>query len=89
MEMAGEGADVQSIVAQADQLFKEEKWPETLECLMKFSDTREPELLWRLVRVHFKLSKQDSTPAAEQKRLADEGLKFAERGLEVDDKNSN
>ena len=73
--------DVESTCKHVDQLYEDNEWRKTLEYLQQFSDTEDPELLWRLIRVNYRLGKQGTSDQREAKKFAEAALQHSEKAL--------
>ena len=72
--------DVESICKHADQLFTDNKWREALDYLQQFSDTEDSELLWRLIRMNYRIGKKSSN-RIEAKKFAEIATKLSEKAM--------
>ena len=81
--------DLQTVFDQSDTLYRENKWKEAFDILSPYADNdpSDVELLWRLVRVFFRVSKFFSKDKEEAERLAKKGLELSKKALSIDDKN--
>lgn len=83
--MASENVDAQeplSVAERARELYSAQKWAESRELLLQHSDTRDPELLWQLIRIHYRIGKHDTNDKAEQQRLAQTAEIYLNRAME-------
>ncbi len=75
-------------ITQADQFYKENKFVEVYEVLVKEkSDLSNCELQWKLARAARDLSQLDSTSKEKKKDLIYEGLQCAENAVKADESN--
>ncbi len=81
--MAGQ-ENVQELMEQSDRCSKEKKWKEGAELLSSYHETDNPQLLWRIVRDQYRLSKHYSKDAVEAEELARNGLELAKKALALD-----
>ena len=72
--------DVESICKHADQLFTDNKWREALDYLQQFSDTEDSELLWRLIRMNYRIGKKSSN-RIEAKKFAEIATKLSDKAM--------
>ena len=80
------GGDVQAIVQHADKLYEERKWHEALEYLEQYADTKELDLLWRLMRINYRVGKHITADRKVAERMAARGMELSERALKISDK---
>ncbi|XP_072169757.1 regulator of microtubule dynamics protein 1-like [Diadema setosum] len=72
---------------EADRLYDDNKTLELYDHLVRFKDTSDDELLWRLARACRGVAQLASTKEEDKKRFTYEALDFAKRALEVNDNN--
>ena len=80
--------DLQTVFDQTDVLYTENKWKEAFDILSPYADNdpSDVELLWRLVRVFYRISKFFSKDKEEMVSLAKKGLELSKKALTIDDK---
>eukprot|EP00057_Strongylocentrotus_purpuratus_P014341 XP_011668815.1 PREDICTED: regulator of microtubule dynamics protein 1 isoform X2 [Strongylocentrotus purpuratus] len=72
---------------EADRLYDANKSTELYDHLVRFKDTTNDELLWRLARACRCVAQLSCTSKEDKKRLTYESLDFAQRALKANDKN--
>ncbi|XP_041456076.1 regulator of microtubule dynamics protein 1-like [Lytechinus variegatus] len=72
---------------EADRLYDANKSTELYDHLVRFKDTTNDELLWRLARACRCVAQLSSTSKEDKKRLTYESLDFAQRALKANDNN--
>ncbi|PSN47216.1 hypothetical protein C0J52_07884 [Blattella germanica] len=72
----------ENILSEADELYDENKYSELLDLLYPYKDTENVEILWRLSRVMYNMSKQESSKE-EKKHLVFEAYELIERALQL------
>lgn len=77
---------MQAIVQHADKLYEERKWHEALEYLEQYADTKELDLLWRLMRINYRVGKHITADRRAAERMAARGMELSERALKISDK---
>ena len=64
--------------AQSDKLYETNKWKEDYEVLKSYADTEDSELLWRLIRSHYRVGKY----LTKNKQIKDEIARIGEEIVE-------
>lgn len=77
---------MQAIVQHADKLYEERKWHEALEYLEQYADAKELDLLWRLMRINYRVGKHITADRRAAERMAARGMELSERALKISDK---
>ena len=73
-----------AIIAKADQQYKQNEMLDNYEYLLQYRDADESAVLWRLARVAYEISKYYTPDKAKAKKIAEEGLAYAKRSVELD-----
>uniref|UniRef100_A0A1B6BYE1 Regulator of microtubule dynamics protein 1 n=1 Tax=Clastoptera arizonana TaxID=38151 RepID=A0A1B6BYE1_9HEMI len=76
---------ISKLIEEADKLFGLNKNREIITVLGEFKDTKNVEILWRLVRAEYNLSQEQSTSEAERKSLIFDAYTIILEALEIDD----
>lgn len=77
-----------STFEQADKLFDENKFEELDKLLKSQKDWESnPQLLWRVARCEFQLSKKIKDKSAEHDKLVNDAYEHVKKSIELDDKN--
>ncbi|KAJ9581839.1 hypothetical protein L9F63_003908 [Diploptera punctata] len=76
---------IENLLSEADELYNENKYIELYELLYPHKDDNE-EILWRLARLLYNMSKQESSKE-EKKRLVFEAYEFIDKALAINDSN--
>lgn len=79
---------VSAIIAKADRQFNENKMLENYEYLLQYKELAESGLLWRLARVSYEVGKYYTPDKTNAKRIAEEGLAYAKRSIQLDSSSS-
>lgn len=82
--MATSEEDLQ-VIKETDAMYYGGKSPEAIQILRRHSQTNNPEVLWRLVRACYTVGKFFIKDQAESKRLSDEAMEYAKRGIAIDE----
>ena len=75
-----------AIVQHADKLYEDRKWHEALEYLEQYGETEELDLLWRLMRINYRVGKHITPDRKAAERMAARGMELSERALKISDK---
>lgn len=75
-----------AIMQRADKLFEDRKWHEALEYLEQYGETEELDLLWRLMRINYRVGKHITPDLKAAERMAARGMELSERALKISDK---
>ena len=82
--MASGSEDGPSLLQQADELYRQQKYREALDLLEPESaESEDAELLWRVMRLYFRLGKDAKDDEAKAGELAKKAYETSERGLKV------
>lgn len=76
-----ESDDLQALLIQSDKLYEANKFREAFDILNKFADSEDPEVLWRLLRVYYRMGTQEAASTEEAIRLAETAMAFREKVL--------
>lgn len=74
---------IPEIVSEADKLFDEDHYMEVYEMLNRLRFTKEVEVLWRIARVLYKMSKQDQITEDVQWEMTEEAYTLLEMALSI------
>ena len=75
------------VIQKADELnANSERWRELLDFLVegKHTETDNPDMLWRVVRAYYRVSKFKAKDSHESLTLAESALRVVERALTID-----
>lgn len=75
-----------TIGQHADKLYADNKWHEALEYLEQHADTENPDLLWRLMRINYRVGKHMTADRKVAEQIAAHAMELSERALKINDK---
>ena len=75
------------ILQHVDRLYEENQMQEALAYLESLAHWEEGEVLWRLARLCYKVGKYYASSQEEARKLAEQGLVYAERSVAASSKN--
>ena len=85
-EKAMASEDSPSLLQQADELYRQQKYREALDLLEpEAAESEDTELLWRVMRLYFRLGKEAKDDEAKAGELAKKAYETSERGLKVNE----
>ena len=87
-------ADRTDVLKCADEQYKAGKWRENYEYLESHADSHkealeDPEFLWRLERIYYKIGKYLTEDKKEAEELSRRGYELSQKSLKIDDNNFN
>ena len=77
--MAAKGGDLQADFTRSDELYEAYEFRKAFAILEKYSESDDPEVLWRLIRIYYRIGNNDAKDEAEAGRVADTALALRER----------
>jgi len=77
---------VSTIGQHADKLYADNKWHEALEYLEHHADTENPDLLWRLMRINYRVGKHMTADRKVAEQMAAHAMELSDRALRINDK---
>lgn len=85
-------SDLAVYLKSVDEQYKAGQWRENLENLDSYVESHkealeEPEILWRIVRIYYKIGKYLPRDQKESEELSRKGYEYSEKSLKIDDKN--
>lgn len=76
--------DVVAITAELDSMEKNSKWREACEYVKPFvMEAVDPGVLWRLLRVYYRVGKFVADSKQEREEVAEQGMKLYDRAIEL------
>lgn len=74
----------EDLTTRVDELERSNRWRESYEMLKPHAaDTRDPELMWRVLRANYRVGKYLAKDKQERDVVAQEGLQVSQRALQI------
>ncbi|EEB12685.1 protein FAM82B, putative [Pediculus humanus corporis] len=80
--------NVNAAILQSDELFQIGKFKESYDVLLEYQDTENVEVLWRLSRGLYNITKQKTTDKSTKATLIKEAFEHIDKALRLDDKHN-
>ena len=80
------GVDMHAVLQRTEQLYHENKFREAFEILEKYRESDDPDVLWQVVRIYYRIGKHETPDQTEAKKIADTAMEIAEKALKINDK---
>ncbi len=82
-----ESGELQAALTRADELYQTKdqtsSYRDVLAALSKYADSDDPEALWQLIRIYYRVGKYEAKSKEESMRMADAALACREKVLVV------
>lgn len=86
---SGKDLNMESIIEKADILFQNRRYEECYQDLSKFEDENNAEILWRISRVLYNITKESGVKEEQKQSLIFNAYDIISRALAIDENNPN